>query len=342
MGTHYLKPALTLEQQADLLIQRGMLGARDVMIARLATVSYYRLSAYWYTFRCEGSEQLRSGTHFDHVWERYVFDQRLRVLVIEAIERIEVAVRTKVAHLHAHAYGPFGYATMPRSLPGLNANDESDAWSHKAFLKEVRKCIHRSREAPFVKHFRERYRSESDLPIWMAMELLSFGTVARMYQGAGNQIRQPIAASFDLKISELASWLVMLNDVRNICAHHGRLWNRKLVKQPSLPDHNDWKTPVRVDTTTVFAALTTCSYLLMRISPDGKWQRRVRALVDDYPWSSTMQSARGWKMGLPKNWLECPIWAAASAHPLGPGLPVHALANRSRGTASMEPRRPNS
>jgi abortive infection bacteriophage resistance protein len=308
----YTKPALTFEQQADLLIARGMLGDRSKMIDRLSHVNYYRLSAYWYTFRVDGTEELKPGTHFDHIWDRYVFDQRLRFLVMEAIERIEVGVRTQCAYYHSHRYGPFAYAADPSSLPGLNPHGgEDDNNSHAAFLKEVRSCVKRGKEALFVKHFRAKYTSERFLPIWMVTELMSLGTVARMYKGCGNPIRQPIAAQYGLKIKEFESWLVTLNDVRNICAHHSRLWNRKLVKAASLPPIDPWMTPVLVDATTVFAALTMCSHLLAQIAPDTTWHKRVRSLIEEYPSIPKEKSHRGWTMGLPDNWLDCPIWAAA-------------------------------
>lgn len=84
----YVKPALTFDQQADQLIRRGMVGERDLMIRRLSCVNYYRLSGYWYPFR-DGGDSFKPGTSFDEVWNRYAFDRRLRLLAIDAIERIE-------------------------------------------------------------------------------------------------------------------------------------------------------------------------------------------------------------------------------------------------------------
>ncbi len=114
----YTKPALTLEEQADLLLNRGMAGDRNIMIARLRTVGYYRLSGYWFPFR-KTDESFKEGTSFETVWNRYAFDRRLRLLVMDAIERIEVAVRSELAHYHSLHFGPFGYATDHGTLPKL-------------------------------------------------------------------------------------------------------------------------------------------------------------------------------------------------------------------------------
>jgi abortive infection bacteriophage resistance protein len=307
----YTKPALTFAQQADQLIARGMQGDREKMIARLSTVNYYRLSAYWYTFRVPGTETLRPGTDFDRAWDRYAFDQRLRLLTMEAIERIEVAVRTQLAYCHSHAFDGFAYATNLASLPGMTNGPEYDRRSHAYWISDIRRQVARSGDQPFVRHFQRKYTLSSDLPIWMATELMTLGNVLRLFQGCRQHERQPVANMFSVTQSELESWLMMLNNVRNICAHHGRFWNRKLVKEPKLPRHADWSQPVQIDPTTVFAALTVCGYCLVEVSPDSDWHKRVRALMEDYPDIPKRTGSRGWTMGVPENWIDCPLWSRA-------------------------------
>ena len=68
----YTKPALSLVEQADLLISRGMLGDREQIIRQLSAVNYYRLSGYWRTFRLHNSHDLSPNTTFDKFWMRYV------------------------------------------------------------------------------------------------------------------------------------------------------------------------------------------------------------------------------------------------------------------------------
>ena len=99
----YSKPALSVEDQARLLISRGMRGDVAEIASRLAVVSYYRLSGYWYQFRKADSDNLIDGIEFSRVWELYAFDRELRLLVMDPIERVEVFVRTQLAHFHALA-----------------------------------------------------------------------------------------------------------------------------------------------------------------------------------------------------------------------------------------------
>jgi abortive infection bacteriophage resistance protein len=175
----YAKPATTFAAQADQLIQRGMIGDRATMIARLSFVSYYRLSAYWWAFRKRGPtlfaplDNFVEGTEFSVAWDHYAFD-----------------------------------------LDGV--------------------------------------------------ELMSLGNVTTMYQGCDDNVRDLVAAQFGVSNTVFGSWLLALLNVRNICAHHGRLWNRSLAKIPSLPPYKarpEWHQPP-FSTSKVYAALTICNYLL--------------------------------------------------------------------------------
>jgi len=138
--TRYTKPALTFDEQVDRLLRRGMIGDREAIKSRLSTVNYYRLSAYWYPFRKHGAtptdrrlDDFVEGTAFDTIWDRYIFDQKLRLIVMEAIERIEVAARTQIAYTHAHAWTPDAYASNPASLPRLIGGSDGPP-SHARFL----------------------------------------------------------------------------------------------------------------------------------------------------------------------------------------------------------------
>lgn len=106
MGT-YTKPWLSFEQQADLLInKRGLVADRDNLIKHLADIGYYRLSGYWYILKRQPKvdkdgtqdERFIEGTSFDQIWRLYIFDRRFRLVVLDAIERVEVYFRTQLAY----------------------------------------------------------------------------------------------------------------------------------------------------------------------------------------------------------------------------------------------------
>lgn len=119
----YSKPPLTFEDQAALLLKRGMTGDKAKMARRLSVVNYYRLSAYWHHRKCK-DDSFIPGTEFDAAWDRYIFDRRLRLLMLDAIERIEVTIRTQLSHHHSHVHGAFGYAIDPAALPNAKYPDD--------------------------------------------------------------------------------------------------------------------------------------------------------------------------------------------------------------------------
>ncbi len=114
----YTKPSLTYEEQADVLISRGLLADRDVLIATLQNVNYYRLSGYLYPFR-SADDSFLDGTTLDIVWRRYRLDRRLRFLLLDAIERLEVALRSRIAYHFVHKHNAFAYLDKIY-LPNLN------------------------------------------------------------------------------------------------------------------------------------------------------------------------------------------------------------------------------
>ena len=294
----YNKQPLTTNAQVDLLLQRGMLGDPDQIRSRLEAVNYYRLSGYWYPFR-NPDDTFKAGTTFEKVWERYAFDRRLRLLVMDAIERIEIAVRSQLAYHHAHLHGAFGYAVDPTSLPKL-AGDR-----HAVFVGRVREETGRSHER-FVRHFAERYGdTHQDLPVWMATEVMSFGTVLTFYRSAPHQVKRAIADVFGMPDMVFSSWLLTLNTVRNICAHHSRLWNRESGVKPLMPrvrEYPDWHAPVVIENNRIFAVLTICRHCLARVAPQSNWAIRMGNLFREFP------AIPQGEMGFPANWKACPIW----------------------------------
>lgn len=297
-GMKYTKPALTCEQQADLLIQRGMCGSRQLIITRLSMVSYYRLSGYSHPFRCPLSgEGFIPGTTFEGVWARYAFDRRLRVLVMDAIERVEVSVRTWLAYEHAHETGPFGYATDLAALPELDAEDRAK------FFADLAKDIAKSREA-FVEHYQKKYgRDHPHMPIWMITEIMSFGEMVTLFRGSSYRIRGLVAGRLGVDRNVFFSWLLALNTVRNVCAHHSRLWNREFGVRPKLPNNNPhWRTPVEIRNNRLFVVLTILKYCLDRTAPQSAWSSRVVKLLSEYSQVPKRD------MGFPDNWTECPFW----------------------------------
>ena len=295
---NYTKPPLTFEQQADLILSRGFIADRDSLISFLHTISYYRFSGYIYPYR-NPDDSFKDGTTFDLVWRHYCFDRKLRVIVFDAIEKVEVAVRASVIYHFAHTNGPFGHVDY-NTIRNLSRD------GHQEWLDNLTLETNRSKER-FVKHFKQKYGdSHQYLPIWMASEVMTFRSLLTLFKGMNDSLKKTIAREYRIPDRVFKSWLTSLNAIRNICAHHGRLWNRELGYKPLLPSkrkHPEWHTPDTLPNNRVFIILTMLKYMISIISPECIWSDQVRELLDEYPDISRKS------MGFPDKWETSPLWS---------------------------------
>jgi abortive infection bacteriophage resistance protein len=292
----YSKPPLTFEQQADLLLARGLVADKAEVVAKLGAVNYYRLSAYWRLFR-RPDDTFEPGTKFETIWRRYTFDRQFRLLVMDGIERVEIAVRSRLIYELVHKHGAFAHLDI-RAFPGIPPAE------HQRLLDELHDNAQRSREA-FVEHFRTTYDEFPELPLWTAIETMMFGQMLTMFRHSGKHLQQAVAADYEISGTVLQSWLFTLNYIRNLCAHHARLWNRELAIKPIIPDlrHDPrWHSPHPVPNNRMFAVLTLLRYMLSHCAIQSKWRDRLFALFDGY---SEIPLA---SMGIPPDWRSHPLW----------------------------------
>ena len=222
----YSKPYLPLPDQLSLLKQRGLQVADDAAaLDCLHRNGYYRLSAYWYPFReisaGRRSDTFLKGSHFEDAVKLYGFDKNFKLLLLDALERVEIAVRAEIALLLG-ARDPFAHTNPslfhPRFVSGQPPHGIS---KHREWLDKLDKQVMRSRDE-FILHYERQYGSRSPLPIWIAIELWDFGMLSHFFGGLQIKDREAIAGRFsvpDWRLME--SWLWSLNYVRNVIAHHG-------------------------------------------------------------------------------------------------------------------------
>jgi len=292
------KPPLTFDHQVNLLLSRNLIASPDELKSRLKLVSYYRLGAYLLPFKDKASDNYREGTTLNKVWLHYTFDRQLRLIVMDAIERVEVAIITKLTHEFAMMHGPFGYVDKP-NLPNISIQ------AHNNWLLQLKDETSRSREH-FVDHFFNKYGANHNyLPLWMMSEIMSYGKVLTFYRGADRVIKTKVAKDINIDFRILESWLLALGTIRNICAHHGRLWNRVLGVKPHLPSgskHSVWETPFKIDNDKMFSILTVLNYMMPFVAPTSSWSKRLIQLFDDYS-----DIPYNW-MGFPDNWHDHELW----------------------------------
>lgn len=286
----YAKPALSYPDQLALLITRNLdCGDHARAIEWLERIGYYRLSAYFIPFRHPVTHDFRPGAGLDKILDLYKFDGGLRLLTMQAMDRIEVAVRAVITYEMALEQGPFGYIDPANFVP---------AYDHPSLLRLIVREEGRSSET-FVDHYRTKYTSELYLPIWMATELISFGTMSRMYASLRAKLRKRIAHRFNQPAPVFLSWLHALTAIRNVCAHHSRLWNKELAVKPVLP--NSWNAQ-GIDNSRFYVIALIIQTLLLEVSPQSGWKNRLKEHLDDYPAVDVTQ------MHFPVDWYQHAPW----------------------------------
>ena len=294
----YTKPALSFEGQADLLIQRGLIADRKELVDRLSSVNYYRLSSYLYPFKL-ADDHFKPGTTLTTVWRHYTFDRRFRLLVLDALERVEVAVRTQMTYHFSMEYGPFDYFRRDR-FPKLS-DGQFQIWKG-----DIDREIKNNYRDYSIVHFTGKYGDVHPYPpLWIVCELMSFGKTLTFYRGVEVELKRKVSYEYGIADELLFSWLRTLNEVRNVCAHHGRLWNRILGSKPFMPRPNkapEWFAPIRIPNDRMFGVLTILRYLLRYAAPTTKWSQRFLNLLSEYP-----EIPLHW-MGFPEWWAESPLW----------------------------------
>lgn len=293
----YNKSALTVAEQIDLLKSRGLLITDWAKVAHyLANISYYRLSAYWLTFQLpnQTNHEFRPGTTFEMVLDTYTFDRKLRLLLFDEIERIEIALRTQLIYQFSLAFGGNWYED-----PDQYRKPEYCA----KFVALIRAEIERSSEV-FIRHYRQRYTNPALPPAWIALELASFEQLSILFKNLRNSdARKRVANHFGIHENVLSSWLETLANVRNICAHHARLWNRKLPKAPTLL--RNWLThpPAPDHLNRVYVVLALTRHLLRPVNPNTRFSEKLTQLFEEYP------NLPKHYMGFPTDWQTDPSWS---------------------------------
>ena len=261
-----LKPWLAFAQQLDVLQARCLeVEDRAAALDYLERLGYYRLSGYWYPLRAIDAQASAAqgkavrfdsfvpGSRFEDVVRLYVFDKKLRLLALDALERIEMAVRVDVAHLLGKR-DPAAHEN-PACLHGnfakkhIARGPDAGKTQHQLWLAKYRSMLHRARKEPFVVHHQQQYGA---LPIWAAVEVWDFGLLSKLFAGMQHADQEQIAALYGAPSGQaFAQWLRSLNFIRNVSAHHSRLWNINVVERAPVPAH--W--PAKLDNARPFFLL---------------------------------------------------------------------------------------
>jgi len=297
----YEQPYCDSVEITQKLRRRGVeMSDEEYAVASLGKIGYYRLKGYGLSLRVEGedrflTENYRAGTQFEDLIELYEFDRQLRIRILDAIERIEVAFRARLNDTMASRHGSHWF--MQETLFSDKRNKKSGklVFDHQVFIEKAYGEARRNKESLPIRHYYQKYGDPILPPCWMLSEVLSMGTWSKAYGMLANRADQKaVADHFCTSPPELASWIHALTNLRNTCAHHNRLWDRRFVTCPSkkknlrgIVDKND----------RLFAQIAALLYCLLTVDPESKWLLRLNELIAQSPHVELS------KMGFPDDWL---------------------------------------
>lgn len=300
----FTKPALTFAGQLAKLQSRGLLiPDRATAEHYLRHIGYYRLSAYALNFQdtSQPAKPFHPGTTFDQILDLYRFDRELRLVVLDAIERIEVALRSVLNNEMCLHHGPHWF---------MEARYFSPRFDHARFIAGIESELGiqtpdglpvQPHQEVFINHYYAKYGDPHLPPSWMVMEIFSLGTLSRLFASLNlGAERIAIAAPFGTDEFVLRNWFHVLSYVRNLCAHHARLWNRQFVikfRQVARRHQAFLKTTDR------FYAVAVVLYdLLQRVAPGTHWHLHLRDLLTRHPVAALPS------MTFPADWQCQPFW----------------------------------
>lgn len=308
----YKKNPLTYQEQVELLKSRGLVVPDESRAKRLlANISYYRLSAYMLPFKEKVNgkvvDSFKPGTSWDAVYDLYVFDRKLRLLVFDAIERIEIAIRTQIIYQLSHKYGA-NWQDDPSIFKGpvtrvlRNGNSVTDD-VYSDIQNYIREQLQSNRAEVFIQHYRTNYNNPINPPSWMTVEILYFNHLSRICNGLKYRADiNGIANYFCLSPQIFCSWLHTINYIRNLCAHHARLWNRDMNIVPEKLHFSKslkWiSNPDTVQRGKIYYFLCMIIYLLQTVNPTSSFKNRIMDLLDEYKdivSLSAMGFSSGWE-----------------------------------------------
>lgn len=291
------KPSQSTRELYQHLENKGLeFGNEHYANETLRDIGYYRIKGYLPSFYQGPLRKFLPNSKYEAVLEIYYFDKSLRLIIMNALESFEVTIRSLLFNGMAEIHGSHWFENPSHfNLPPI----------HSKFLDSVNEYIQGASES-FIKNYRAKYTSPTLPPSWMVSEVITFGKLSSLYENlVDNQIKKDVAARFNTLPVFLESWLKSMNFLRNVCAHHGRLWNRPLPLKPKLPTRQKHRFLNHVEDETnqkLYGILSCMVYMGTHFSAHFTLKEDLKALFKLYPQIPVAA------MGFPADWKSEPIW----------------------------------
>jgi len=300
MKGNYTKICTLPQDLIPLLKQRGLaIPDEQKAINYLSNIGYFRLSAYFYPLLKEPKTEhlYKADATFDKALDMYRFDRKLRILLFNEIEKIEVAIRSAMNNLISHALGDVFWMT------------NTDYFRNPAIFAKTLTLIQteldRTKEE-FISHFQDNYTNPYP-PAWMLTEIIPLGVLYNVFNNLKNMnVKKNVATYFGISLPAFNSWVLILSNLRNLCGHHARLWNREISLVATDPQLHSfpWIDSTKTDAKRIYYRICIIKYLLFTVSPNNRFTQKLKSLLAEYPTVDIRA------MSFPADWENEPLWKA--------------------------------
>ena len=238
------------------------------------------------------AHQFKTGVTFDRVLRLYRFDKKLRVLLFNEIEKIEVAFRAAVVNTITDRTGDIFWMTNP-------------AYVNSSTSSLIQREYSRSTE-DFIEHFKRTY-SDPYPPAWILSEILPFGNITWIFRNLSNSNKKAVAKKFYLHAPVLESWMNIVTLTRNSCCHHARVWNKvnSIIPNDMSGMTRPWIT-TSTDKRKTYYNICIIKYFLDLISPNNDFKKKLLTLFLAFPEIDLNA------MGFNANWEAEPLWRSST------------------------------
>lgn len=309
---HKTRKFATYSKQMECLSKVCDISDAEFCRRKLQEIPYFRLKGYSLALREKLAQKNNvpieeTVVPFETVCRVYECDEQFRSLLLYALQKIEVFLRSQMSYFHAMKYTPYGY--LDKNHYDYPSSEDSGVkkqrHNHHDFLEHLAEAVKSNKDKPFVQHYLIHY--DGIMPLWAVSELMTFGDLARFYEDWKEADRVDFLGNLysgsrtKRKIAEprFISWLECCRKLRNVCAHCGQLYDRNFPWNPRLPRE------FRQNRKPVTRKLWTAVLAVQFLYPDEReWTNWVTPYIQsvlDIPAKSEAALLRD-GLGFPNNW----------------------------------------
>ncbi len=287
---------LPYEQIINLKRRNLVILNEEKAVDYLTNIGYFRLSAYFYPLLLEPKNKhiFKSGSNFEMALSMYKFDRKLRMLIFNEIEKIEIAIRASITDLVCKELNDVFWITDPRYFRNKEKFTKT--------LQNITREVSRSSE-DFMTHFKEKYNNPYP-PAWMIVEVVPLGVLCNVFTNlTDSSVKKKVAQRFGIRHGVFHSWILTIAGLRNMCCHHVRMWNKRLILRPIVPKKTDFLFVENMsELDRMYCRLCIVKYFISTIAPNNKFTKKLKDLLNRYPTIDVRA------MGFPNDWQNEPLW----------------------------------